>query len=162
VRGHHQVGNALAAAAAALAAGAPLDAVAEGLGTASLSPWRMDLRRTASGALILNDAYNANPISMAAALRSLAALDAERRVAVLGTMAELGEVAEAEHLAVATLAADLGVRLIALAEPRYGVEQVPDVAAAAEALGSLTDGDAVLLKGSRVAGLERLADLLLP
>jgi UDP-N-acetylmuramoyl-tripeptide--D-alanyl-D-alanine ligase len=122
----------------------------------------MDLRRTASGALILNDAYNANPISMAAALRSLAALDAERRVAVLGTMAELGEVAEAEHLAVATLAADLGVRLIALAEPRYGVEQVPDVAAAAEALGSLTDGDAVLLKGSRVAGLERLADLLLP
>jgi UDP-N-acetylmuramoyl-tripeptide--D-alanyl-D-alanine ligase len=161
VRGHHQVGNALAAAAAALAAGVPLEAVADGLGRAALSPWRMDLRRTAAGALVLNDAYNANPISMAAALRSLAALDASRRVAVLGTMAELGEVAEVEHAAIAALAADLGVRVIALAEPRYGGEQVADVTAAAAALGELGDGDAVLVKGSRVAGLERLADVLL-
>jgi UDP-N-acetylmuramoyl-tripeptide--D-alanyl-D-alanine ligase len=160
VRGHHQVGNALAAAAAGLAAGAPLDAVAHGLGTAVLSPWRMDLHRTSSGALVLNDAYNANPISMAAALRSLAALDARRRMAVLGTMAELGEVAEAEHRAVAALAVDLGIRVIALAEPRYGTEQVGDIAAAAAALGPLDDGDAVLVKGSRVAGLERLAELL--
>ncbi|MCU1485698.1 MAG: murF2 [Actinomycetia bacterium] len=161
VRGHHQVGNALAAAAAALAAGVPLDAVADGLGRAALSPWRMDLRRTAAGALVLNDAYNANPISMAAALRSLAALDASRRVAVLGTMAELGDVAAAEHAAIAALATELGVRVIALAEPRYGGEQVADVAAAAAALGELGDGDAVLVKGSRVAGLERLADVLL-
>jgi UDP-N-acetylmuramoyl-tripeptide--D-alanyl-D-alanine ligase len=161
VRGHHQVGNALAAAAAALAAGAPLEAVADGLGRAALSPWRMDLRRTPSGVLVLNDAYNANPISMAAALRSLAALDARRRVAVLGTMAELGDVAEAEHAAVAALAAELGVRVVALAEPRYGGEQVPDVEAAVAALGELGDGDAVLVKGSRVAGLERLAEVLL-
>jgi UDP-N-acetylmuramoyl-tripeptide--D-alanyl-D-alanine ligase len=161
VRGHHQVGNALAAAAAALAAGAPLDAVADGLGRAALSPWRMDLRRTAAGALVLNDAYNANPISMAAALRSLAALDATRRVAVLGTMAELGDVAEAEHAAIAALAAELGIRVVALAEPRYGGEQVADVDAAAATLGSLAEGDAVLVKGSRVAGLERLADVLL-
>ena len=161
VRGHHQVGNALAAAAAALALDAPLAAVAEGLGAAVLSPWRMDLRRTRSGALVLNDAYNANPISMAAALGSLAALDAGRRIAVLGTMAELGSVAEAEHRAVAALAAELGIRVIALAEPRYGAEQVPDVEAAAHALGTLDAGDAVLVKGSRVAGLERLADLLL-
>jgi UDP-N-acetylmuramoyl-tripeptide--D-alanyl-D-alanine ligase len=161
VRGHHQVGNALAAAAAALAAGAPLDAVADGLGRAALSPWRMDLRRTAAGALVLNDAYNANPISMAAALRSLAALEARRRVAVLGTMAELGDVAEAEHAAIAALAVELGIRVVALDEPRYGGEQVADVDEAAAALGELGDGDAVLLKGSRVAGLERLAERLL-
>jgi UDP-N-acetylmuramoyl-tripeptide--D-alanyl-D-alanine ligase len=161
VRGHHQVGNALAAAAAALAAGAPLDAVIGGLGQATLSPWRMDLQRTAAGALVLNDAYNANPISMAAALRSLAAIDARRRIAVLGTMAELGDVAEAEHRAVADLAASLGIEIVAVGEPRYGGELVADVDAAAEALGTLGAGDAVLVKGSRVTGLERLADLLL-
>jgi UDP-N-acetylmuramoyl-tripeptide--D-alanyl-D-alanine ligase len=63
--------------------------------------------------------------------------------------------------AVAALAAELGVRVVALAEPRYGGEQVPDVEAAVAALGELGDGDAVLVKGSRVAGLERLAEVLL-
>jgi UDP-N-acetylmuramoyl-tripeptide--D-alanyl-D-alanine ligase len=159
-RGHHQVGNALAAAGAALAVGVPLDAVPAGLAAATLSPWRMDLRRTATGALVLNDAYNANPLSMAAALRSLAALPARRRVAVLGTMAELGSIAEVEHAKVAELAAALGVHVIAVAEARYGGEAVADVAAAVDALGALGEGDAVLLKGSSVAGLERLADLL--
>ena len=129
VRGHHQVANALAAAAAALAAGAPLDAVAAGLGAAVLSPWRMDLRRTAAGALVLNDAYNANPTSMAAALRSLAALDAGRRVAVLGTDGRARRRAPTTSTAaVAALAAELGIRVVALGEPRYGGEQVPDVA----------------------------------
>lgn len=161
VRGHHQVSNALAAAAGALAAGAKLERVAAGLGAAVLSPWRMDLQRTPSGALVLNDAYNANPISMAAALRSLAALDASCRVAVLGTMAELGSVAEQEHRAVGALAATLGIRVIAVNESRYRGEDVPDIEAAAEALGALDGDAAVLVKGSRVAGLERLAELLL-
>jgi UDP-N-acetylmuramoyl-tripeptide--D-alanyl-D-alanine ligase len=161
VRGVHQIGNALAAAAAALAAGAPLDAAVGGLADAELSPWRMDLRRTRSGALVLNDAYNANPISMAAALRSLAALDVRRRVAVLGTMAELGDVAAAEHAAVAALASELGIRVLALAEPRYGGEQVASLDDAVDAIGEVGEGDAVLVKGSRVAGLERLAELLL-
>lgn len=161
VRGVHQIGNALAAAAAALAAGAPLDAAVGGLADARLSPWRMDLRRTRSGALVLNDAYNANPISMAAALRSLAALDVSRRVAVLGTMAELGDVAVAEHAAVAELAAELGIRVIALDEPRYGGQQVRSLDDAVDAIGPLGGGDAVLVKGSRVAGLERLAERLL-
>jgi UDP-N-acetylmuramoyl-tripeptide--D-alanyl-D-alanine ligase len=160
VRGHHQVGNALAAAAAAMACGVPPDAVAAGLVEAHLSPWRMDLQRTSAGALVLNDAYNANPISIAAALRSIAALDARRRFAVLGTMAELGAVADDEHRAMAALAADLGITLIALAEPRYGVTVVPDLDAAADALGELVEGDVVLVKGSRVAGLERLAEVL--
>jgi len=159
-RGLHQVDNALAASAAALVSGVTPDAVAAGLNAATLSPWRMDLRRTPTGALVLNDAYNANPISVAAALRSLAALDARRRVAVLGTMAELGDVADEEHRAVGALAASLGITVLAVAEPRYGAPSVADVDAAADALGELTDGDAVLVKGSRVAGLERLAERL--
>lgn len=157
VRGAHQVDNALAAAAAALACGAPLDAVAPGLGAAVLSPWRMQLERTPTGALVLNDAYNANPTSMAAALRSLAALPARRRIAVLGTMAELGATSDDDHRRVARLAADLGITVLAVREPSYGVDAVDDPAAA---LGPLGEGDAVLVKGSRVAGLERLADAL--
>jgi UDP-N-acetylmuramoyl-tripeptide--D-alanyl-D-alanine ligase len=77
-------------------------------------------------------------------------------------MAELGDVAEAEHRAIAREALDAGMRLIAVDEPRYeGAEHVPDVAAAVDLLGDLHAGDAVLVKGSRVAGLERLAALLL-
>ena len=161
VRGAHQVANGLAAAAAALACGADLDGVAAGLGDAALSPWRMQLGRTPSGALVLNDAYNANPTSTAAALRSLADLPARRRVAVLGTMAELGATSDADHRRIAALAGDLGIRVVAVAEPAYGVDVVPDVGGAVDALGPLGDGDAVLVKGSRVAGLEVLAESLL-
>jgi UDP-N-acetylmuramoyl-tripeptide--D-alanyl-D-alanine ligase len=159
-RGLHQVDNALAAAAAALVSGVAPDAVAAGLAVATLSPWRMELHRTPAGALVLNDAYNANPISVAAALRSLAALDARRRLAVLGTMAELGAVADEEHRAIGALATSLGIDVIAVDEPRYGAPTVADVDAAAIELGELADGDAVLVKGSRVAGLERLAKRL--
>ncbi|MBW3627021.1 MAG: UDP-N-acetylmuramoyl-tripeptide--D-alanyl-D-alanine ligase [Actinobacteria bacterium] len=161
VPGRHQIGNALAATAAALAAGATLDDVVRGLEEARLSDWRMALGRSPDGALVLNDAYNANPTSTGAALRALAELDAKRRVAVLGTMAELGETSAGDHREVAALAADLGIRVVAVAEPAYGAELVDDVDAAVEALGPLGHGDAVLVKGSRVAGLERLAARLL-
>lgn len=163
VRGAHQVGNALAAAGAALAAGVPLEGVAAGLAAPPASPWRMALERARSGLVVLNDAYNANPTSMAAALRSLAALPAARRVAYLGTMAELGPGADEAHAAIARVGADLGIVVVSVAEPAYGEEEVPDVAAAAAhavALG-LGEGDAVLVKGSRVAGLEALASALL-
>jgi UDP-N-acetylmuramoyl-tripeptide--D-alanyl-D-alanine ligase len=159
VRGVHQVENALGAAAAALACGVPIGEVAGGLGEAALSPWRMQLDRTASGALVLNDAYNANPTSMAAALRSLAALPARRRIALLGTMAELGPSSADQHRATADLALQLGIRVIAVDEPAYGVA-VAALDAALDSLGPLGDGDAVLVKGSRVAGLERLAERL--
>jgi UDP-N-acetylmuramoyl-tripeptide--D-alanyl-D-alanine ligase len=163
VAGRHQVDNALAAAAAAVAVGARVEAVADGLGTARLSPLRMALGRAPSGAVVLNDAYNANPASMAAALRALAALPARRRFAFLGTMAELGERAAADHGEVAALAAELGVHVVAVGEPAYGVEVVPDVDAAAARARDLGvgEGDAVLVKASRVARLERLADALL-
>jgi UDP-N-acetylmuramoyl-tripeptide--D-alanyl-D-alanine ligase len=160
VRGRHNAENAAAAAAAALAAGAGIDRVVEGLASAVLSPWRMDLVVPPSGARVLNDAYNANPTSMLAALDALADLDAERHTAVLGPMAELGEVAEAEHRRVADRAAELGVRLVPVDTDAYGGEPVEGIDGAVVALGRLDGGDAVLVKASRVAGLERLAQRL--
>lgn len=155
--GLHMAHNALGAAAAALILGAELEAVAEGLARAELSPWRMAVGTSASGALIINDAYNANPASVMAALRSLAAVPARRHVAVLGVMAELGDRHAEEHVAVADVAAELGIELLAVSEAGYGAATVPDVEGALVALGPLGAGDAVLVKGSRVAGLERLA-----
>ena len=83
VRGAHHVGNALAAVAAARAVGVAPDVAVTGLADVELSPWRMDLVHSSTGATIINDAYNANAISTSAALRSLASLGAERSVAVL-------------------------------------------------------------------------------
>ena len=160
-RGVHQVSNALAVASAAIACGVTLDSVAAGLAKAQLSPWRMEFTRTAAGAVVINDAYNASPTSVEAALRSLALVTADRRIAVLGTMAELGDHADEGHARVGELARELGVEVIAVSEDRYGVEPVEGIDEALQRLEPLGRGDAVLLKGSRVAGLERLADLLL-
>ena len=156
-RGAHQVGNALAALAIALCCGVPLDAAVSALSRASLSPWRMEFLRSPTGATILNDAYNANPTSMTAALEALAALPARRRVAVLGEMAELGARSLWEHQAIAVLAGRLGVEVLAVGTTAYGVASVETIDEAVAALGPLGGGDAVLVKGSRVAGLERLA-----
>ncbi|MDQ6840327.1 MAG: UDP-N-acetylmuramoylalanyl-D-glutamyl-2, 6-diaminopimelate--D-alanyl-D-alanine ligase, partial [Actinomycetota bacterium] len=158
VRGAHQVGNALAAVAAALACDVPLDAAADGLGRATLSPLRMDLRRARTGALVLNDAYNANPTSMAAALRSLAALPgAGRRVALLGPMTELADPFTA-HAEIAALASSLDIELVPTATDLYGCAAVDDPVAA---VGPVGPGDAVLVKASRAARLERFAEQLL-
>jgi UDP-N-acetylmuramoyl-tripeptide--D-alanyl-D-alanine ligase len=159
VAGLHQVSNALAAATTALAVGATPDEVAAGLANASISPWRMEIKRASSGATVINDAYNANPASMEAAIRSLSALPARRRIAVLGVMAELGDAGPAEHKRIAALALDLGIELIAVDAPEYGVPVVHGVDGALAVL-KLDDGDAVLVKGSRVAGLEVLASAL--
>jgi UDP-N-acetylmuramoyl-tripeptide--D-alanyl-D-alanine ligase len=161
VRGGHQVGNALAAATVALHQGVTWEAVVGALGAASLSPWRMELLTSASGATVLNDAYNANPASMAAALRALALLPARRRVAVVGIMAELGADAVIEHRRIATLADELGIELVAVDTADYGRVPVVGIDEAVEALGPLGHGDAVLVKASRVGGLERLALRLL-
>jgi UDP-N-acetylmuramoyl-tripeptide--D-alanyl-D-alanine ligase len=161
IHGEHQVANALAAAAAGVAAGVDVETIAAGLGRASLSPHRMDLRRTDAGALVLNDAYNANPTSVAAALRALAAVPARRRIAVLGVMAELGPDGPAEHARIAALADELGIEVLAVDCDDYGSEVVDGVEGAVERLGPLGPGVAVLVKASRVAGLERLAEVLL-
>jgi UDP-N-acetylmuramoyl-tripeptide--D-alanyl-D-alanine ligase len=160
VRGLHQVSNALAASAAALACGLSAEVIAEGLAAASLSPWRMDLVRLRSGARIVNDAYNANPTSVTAALDALLALPAERRTAVLGVMAELGPSADDEHAAIGFRARAAGIRLIAVDAPAYGGEQAAGIDEAVALLGPLDERDVVLVKGSRVAGLERVVSAL--
>ena len=160
VCGEHMVDNALAAAAAALAVGVGVDEIAAGLRSARLSPWRMEVTTLASGAVLINDAYNANPMSMAAGLRSLTAVDRPRRVAVLGVLAELGDRSAAEHAAIGDLARELGIEVIPVATADYGLPPVDNATAAVAALGSLDSDTAVLVKASRAAGLEAVAAAL--
>ena len=169
-RGVHSVENALAAAAVGLELGVSLEEVAAGLARPTLSPLRMELLRTPAGARLLNDCYNANPLSMRAALHALAALPVQRRIAVLGTMAELGDFEAEEHAAIGALAAELDVRVVAVDAPGYSqdpaadvadVESIDDALVALSGFGRLGADDAVLVKGSRVAGLERLVERLI-
>lgn len=160
VCGEHMVNNALAAAAAALAVGVGVEEIAAGLGSAQLSPWRMEVTTLTSGAVLINDAYNANPMSMAAGLRSLAAVDRRRRVAVLGVMAELGDRTAAEHAAIGALAQELGIEVIPVATADYGPAPVADADAAVAALGPVDGDTAVLVKASRAVGLEAVAAAL--
>ena len=177
VLGEHSVSNALAAATVGLCAGLSLDAVAASLSEATnRSKWRMQLDQRADGLAVLNDAYNANPDSMAAALASVVQLrrPGGRVVAVLGDMLELGEGAAQAHRDVGRLAADAGVdELLAVGE--FG----PDLAAgfapcgrparylsgkseaAAALAGRVGANDVVLVKASRGVGLETIADELL-
>jgi UDP-N-acetylmuramoyl-tripeptide--D-alanyl-D-alanine ligase len=182
--GEHHVSNALAAAAVATECGLDVRQVAEGLGAAgSLSRWRMELTERADGVTVINDAYNANPDSMRAALRALAAIGgrgpgARRTWAVLGEMRELGEDSLDEHDAVGRLAVRLNIAtLVAVGgreaacmelgarnEGSWGEESVlvPDVDTAIELLREqLRPGDVVLVKASRSVGLERVAEALL-
>jgi UDP-N-acetylmuramoyl-tripeptide--D-alanyl-D-alanine ligase len=169
--GAHHVGNSLAVAAAALELGLSLDQVAAGLSTAqAVSRWRMELTERADGVLVVNDAYNANPDSMRAALDAVAAMTVSgRRWAVLGGMLELGDDSEAEHTAVGAYAAGLGfehlvavgegARPVAAAFP--GARWVPDTDAAHDLVDALVaPGDVVLLKSSRDSGLRWLGDRL--
>jgi len=181
--GEHQADNAAAVAAAALALGLPWGQVLDGLGSAvARSRWRMEVTERPDGVTVVNDAYNANPDSMRAALKTLAVLGASgptnrRTVAVLGEMLELGATSRDEHDAVGRLAVRLNVsRLVVVGEgarPIHlgaGLEGswsgesvfVPDVEAAVEFLrGDVGPGDVVLVKASRAAGLERVAQALL-
>jgi len=157
-RGLHQAANAAAAAAAALAIGIDFERVVGNLERAAMSPWRMEVTRTATGALVINDAYNANPASVFAAFEALRAVPAERRIAVLGPMLELGATSAEEHHGLGSKAKQMGIRLIAVGAPEYGAaEAVDSVDEAVVLIGDLAAGDAVLVKASRAAGLERLA-----
>ena len=162
VRGRHNVDNALAAAAVGHVCGLDLETIALGLGQAALSPWRMELHRVATGGTVINDAYNANPTSMRAALDSLASLAADRRIAVLGVMGELGDDSDAAHRQVADYAGRLGIEVIAVEAPTYGpdVVHVASVDDAHDRVAPVRSGTAVLVKASRAAGLERLAGKL--
>lgn len=171
VRGAHQAGNAAFAVAVAGVAGVSLEEAVAGLAAAVGSPLRMDLRRSPAGVLVLNDSYNANPTSMAAALDALASLGG-RRFAVLGPMAELGSHSAGEHQRLGKLVAATGVELLvvvdapdlaegARAAGAQAVEVDTPQAAVAALVPHLRSGDAVLVKASRVVGLERVAQALL-
>ena len=158
VSGEHMAANAAAAVAAACVCGVDLHAAANALATATLSPWRMEIGRSTAGTIVINDAYNANPASMRAALETLAHLRVSgRRVALLGVMAELADPVT-DHAEIAAIAADAGIELVAVGTDLYGVPPVDDPSAI---VASLAGDDALLIKASRVAGLERIARLVL-
>jgi UDP-N-acetylmuramoyl-tripeptide--D-alanyl-D-alanine ligase len=178
LHGEHHVDNALAVAAVALALGLTVERTAALLSRAEpASRWRMEVVERPDGVTVVNDAYNANPESMRAALRALAAMSNGRRSwAVLGEMRELGESSAQEHADLAGVAAELGVaRLVVVGEgarPAYeaallsGTWQappilVPDTDAAFDAVqAELVEGDVVLLKSSRDSGLRFLGERL--
>lgn len=157
VSGRHMVSNAAAALACVGAVGGDLTAGAAALADVGLTAMRMEVLRAPSGAVVLNDSYNANPTSMRAAVDALVAMPARRRIAVLGTMAEISD-PEHEHRAIAEYVRERGIELVVVGTQLYGVDPVDDPVAA---VGSLAGGDAVLVKGSRVVGLERVAAALL-
>ncbi len=154
LHGIQQVPNALAAAAAALWCGVPFDSVVAALATATGSPLRMEVRRVRGGPVLLVDCYNANPASTEAALRSIAVLSAERKLALLGIMAELGSETEPEHRRVAQLADELGIEVVGYQTALYGRAAVDGADDAVVLLRTLGPRDAALVKGSRVARLE--------
>ncbi|MGQ0465995.1 MAG: UDP-N-acetylmuramoyl-tripeptide--D-alanyl-D-alanine ligase [Sporichthyaceae bacterium] len=179
LHGEHQVSNSLAAAAVGHALWMKPEVVAAALSAAGpRSRWRMEVSTRADGVTIVNDAYNANPDSMRAALEATSSIAGQRRRwAVLGEMRELGESSAAEHEALGRLVADMDfTRLIVVGqgaepilagaraartwapEPRFA----PDAAAAVEILRSeVIADDVVLVKASRAVGLERVAAALL-
>jgi len=159
----HHATNALVALHAYSALGLPLDRAADGAKDIALSPWRGQELPLPGGGFVVNDAYNANPDAMRAALLHLAErAGTRRRVAILGEMAELGETAGGYHRAIGDLAAELGVNVIGVGEPARAYRPsiwVPSKEAAIEAAcGLLRPGDAVLVKASRAVGLEGIAD----
>ena len=160
VRGDHQAANAAAAVATAVTAGVEFDRALAGVASAQGSPLRAEFWRAPSGLRVLNDTYNANPASMEAALRTLDLVDAPRRVAVLGEMAELGEGSATAHLQVGALAASLGIEVIAVGGAPYGGTPAADVDEALAMVERLAPDSVVLLKASRSVGLDRLATSL--
>ncbi len=171
VAGRHHVTNALLALAVAGHLGVDVVAAAAAIEQARVSPWRGEVFVT-RGITVLNDAYNANPLATRAALETLVAVERSgQAIAVLGVMAEIGPTSVEEHLHVGEACVQLGVdRVIAVGPDAAAIAEgarragatdattVPDASAAEETLAAtLSAGDVVLVKGSRVAGLEAVA-----
>jgi UDP-N-acetylmuramoyl-tripeptide--D-alanyl-D-alanine ligase len=158
VPGEHMAHNAVGAIAVAGVIGLDLQRAAEAVSNSVLSEMRMQHRIARSGALIIDDSYNANPASMSAALRALSVTKASRRIAVLGVMAELSE-PERDHSEIAGLAKKLGIEVLAIGTDMYGMQSrtLDEVAAM---LSAVENSTAILIKGSRVAQLEKLVSLL--
>ena len=160
IPGRHMALNAAAAIAVGEALGVNLELMVESLRSASISDRRMQSKATRNGALLLDDCYNANPTSMAAAIETLAQIPADRKVAVLGIMAEI-ENADKAHADIARLARANNIEIIAVGTSGYGstpltIDQV------IEQLNHCDSSAAILVKGSRVAALERVVDAVIP
>jgi UDP-N-acetylmuramoyl-tripeptide--D-alanyl-D-alanine ligase len=156
LHGVQQVANALAAAAVALWCGVPIETVAAALAVSHASPWRMEVHHLPGGPVLVVDCFNAIPASAEAAVRSLAALPGERKLALLGLMAELGDQSESEHRRIARVAQELGIDVVGYETGLYGEAYVTGVEEAVALLGTMGPGDAALVKGSRVARLEEV------
>jgi UDP-N-acetylmuramoyl-tripeptide--D-alanyl-D-alanine ligase len=175
VPGRHNAYNAAAAAAVAVDLGVSLEDVATGLADVRLTEWRMQVFTAASGVTVVNDAYNANPTSMRAALAALSDMNTGgRRIAVLGDMRELGSLAELAHFRLGEEVAGLPIHVLVtvgdlarrIGEGALTESMDPDAvrpcATAEEAVEVLDDllqpGDVVLVKASRSLGLERVVE----
>ena len=169
----HHAENALAALVAYEALGLPLHEAQRGADEIVFSRWRGEEAPLTGGGLLINDAYNANPISMRAALDHLVErAGTRRRVAVLGEMAELGPDSPEYHREIGRYASTVGVDVLVTvgklarhyADGQVEIPVVQSVASAAEAIAVLEDivepGDCVLVKASRAAGLETVAEAL--
>ena len=162
----HLAENVLAALTAYDALGLPLERAEEGAAQIELSPWRGETHPLRGGGFVVNDAYNANPTSMRAALEDLTErAHGRRRVAVLGEMAELGAESDRYHAEIGELIAAVGLEvLVAVGEPARaylgGAAQerwIQDAGAFADAVELVQPGDAILVKASRAVGLEGIA-----
>lgn len=162
--GSHNAINAAAALAASTAIGIALETAIDGMTTAVGSAWRMEIRK--GRYTVVNDSYNANPTSMAAALETVAAMPG-CSYAVLGEMAELGDATDAEHERIGRLATALGIDAVVTVGSDHGLAEAAggdNVESPAEALDWVRErvrgNDVVLVKASRTVGLEELADQL--
>ena len=158
VPGEHMAHNAVGAIAVAGVLGIDLQRAAAAISMSVLSEMRMQHRTAISGGLIIDDSYNANPASMTAALHALSATKASRRIAVLGVMAELLD-PEQDHLQITRLAKQLGIELIAVETDMYGVQSRTREELAVM-LSTVENTATILIKGSRVAQLEKLVAML--
>ena len=165
----HLAGNVVGALTAYDALGLPLDRASEGASRISMSRWRGEVHELHGGGFVVNDAYNANPVSMRAAVLDLVERsDGRRRVVILGQMAELGAESERYHAEIASLLDELGIEVVvAVGEEAHGYLSgrddgiaVPDAGAFDPIAAVLRPGDAILVKGSRAVGLEGIPDLI--
>ena len=156
VPGKHMAHNALAALCVAGILHIDISQAAEAISKSNISPFRMQIRKLKNGAVVIDDSYNANPASMRAAFETLSTFSGARRIAFCGLMAELAEPSE-DHLAISLLAKQKQIELVAVETNLYGVRPI-SFSQARQVLEELGDGDLVLVKGSKVAGLVRLCE----
>ncbi|MDO8683897.1 MAG: UDP-N-acetylmuramoyl-tripeptide--D-alanyl-D-alanine ligase [Armatimonadota bacterium] len=175
--GQHNIWNAMAAIAVGVETGIELDEIKAALEVFGAPSMRANVVRAPLGYTVINDAYNASPASMTAALRALASMEGDRKIAVLGDMLELGEYADAAHIEVGRVVKEQGIdRLITVGElgrrigdgaaengfPRSEIRNYDGSDQVAPGLrAELRPGDVILVKGSRMMKMETIVEGLL-